>query len=109
VTTKHEEYFRQKPIETNSAIPVSEVRGSVTDPVVRDLAVSPVLGQKRMLSVAEFCHQYGIGKTMAYAEMSAGRLPSVKRGGRRLIPVDGAEAWTKPTPDDQFSTPGAVQ
>lgn len=48
---------------------------------------------KRMLSVKEFCHRYGIGRTMAYDEIDAGRLRSVKRGGRRLVPVDAAEAW----------------
>jgi excisionase family DNA binding protein len=64
-------------------------------------------GHKRMLSVAEFCHQYGIGKTMAYAEMSAGRLPFVKRGRRRLIPVDGAEAWAAPTPQSSSSSASA--
>ena len=60
-------------------------------------------GGKRMLSVAEFCHQYGIGKTMAYAEMAAGRLPSIKRGSRRLIPVDAANAWAAPTPQPSSS------
>ena len=69
---------------------------------------------KRMLSVAEFCHRYGIGKTLAYAEMAAGRLPFVKRGRRRLIPVDGAEAWAAPSqpsltsPDSRPSAQGAA-
>jgi hypothetical protein len=59
---------------------------------------------KRMLSVKEFCLRYGIGKTMAYAEMAGGRLSFVKRGSRRLIPVDGAEAWASPTPHTSAST-----
>jgi hypothetical protein len=68
-------------------------------------------GPKRMLSVAEFCHDYGIGKTMAYTEMKAARLPFVKRGRRRLIPVDGAEQWASPEPprtDGQPPASGAV-
>jgi excisionase family DNA binding protein len=64
----------------------------------RDVGTAPMVGQKRMLSVTEFCHLYGVGKTMAYAEMAAGHLPFVKKGKRRLIPVDGAEAWAKPAP-----------
>jgi hypothetical protein len=52
---------------------------------------------KRLLSVAEFCHRYGIGKTMAYAEMRAGRLRYCLHGKRRLIHVDDAESWAVST------------
>jgi excisionase family DNA binding protein len=47
---------------------------------------------KRALSVREFNHRYGFGKTTTYAMIAAGTLPSVLIGGRRLIPVDAAEA-----------------
>ena len=48
---------------------------------------------KRALSIGEFTAIYGVGRSTAYAEMSAGRLEYVKCGRRRLIPVDSAEAW----------------
>jgi hypothetical protein len=51
----------------------------------------------RMLSVREFCRRYGIGKTLAYAEMAGGRLRHCKCGTRRLIFVDDAEAWANST------------
>jgi hypothetical protein len=54
---------------------------------------APMTDDKRMLCVAEFCHRYAIGKTMAYAEMAAGRLRYCQHGKRRLIHVDDAEAW----------------
>ncbi len=50
-----------------------------------------------MLSVREFCRRYGIGKTLAYAEMAGGRLRHCKCGTRRLIFVDDAEAWANST------------
>jgi excisionase family DNA binding protein len=49
---------------------------------------------KRMISVAEFCRLYGIGKTISYAEMAAGHLRFCKVGRSRLIRVDDAEAWS---------------
>jgi hypothetical protein len=58
---------------------------------------APMTVPKRMLSVGEFCYLYGIGKTTAYGEMAAKRLPYRMCGRRRLIPVDGAETWAAPT------------
>jgi excisionase family DNA binding protein len=46
---------------------------------------------KRALSVREFNHRYGFGKTTTYAMIGAGKLRSVLVGGRRLIPVEAAE------------------
>jgi hypothetical protein len=53
--------------------------------------------EKRVLSIREFCERYGIGRTMAYAEMTAGRLCFCQAGRRRLIRVDDAEAWSMST------------
>ena len=69
-------------------------RASLADPGIRGV---PMTVPKRMLSVGEFCYLYGIGKTTAYGEMAAKRLPYRMCGRRRLIPVDGAEAWAAPT------------
>jgi hypothetical protein len=41
-------------------------RAALADPGIGGV---PLIGDsKRMLSVSEFCHRYGIGKTLAYAE-----------------------------------------
>lgn len=46
----------------------------------------------RAYTVNEFCRTYGVGRTLTYALIAAGKLPSVRVAGRRLIPADGAEA-----------------
>jgi excisionase family DNA binding protein len=45
------------------------------------------------ISIAEFCHRYGIGKTTTYQEVNSGRLKVVKIGRRTLIRVSDAQAW----------------
>jgi Helix-turn-helix domain len=70
-------------------------RPALADPGIGGV---PLIGDsRRMLSVAEFCNRYGIGKTMAYAEMRAGRLRYCQHGKRRLIHVEDAEGWAVST------------
>jgi hypothetical protein len=45
------------------------------------------------LSINDFCNAYGIGRTLAYAEIKAGALKPVKIGRRTLIPVTAAADW----------------
>jgi excisionase family DNA binding protein len=52
----------------------------------------------RAFCVEEFCRRYGVGRTTAYAEMKAGRLPRRKIGRRSLIAEDDAEAWLHALP-----------
>jgi hypothetical protein len=40
---------------------------------------------RRARTVKQFCADYGVGKTLTYAEMKAGRLRAVKVGFRTLI------------------------
>lgn len=53
---------------------------------------------KVALTVAEFCHAYGVGKSLAYEEIHSGRLGAKKAGRRTLIPVRDAEAWFQSLP-----------
>jgi len=53
----------------------------------------------RAFSIEEFCRIYSIGRTTAYAEMSAGRLKRRKVGKRSLITRDDAEAWLRALPE----------
>jgi predicted DNA-binding transcriptional regulator AlpA len=64
-----------------------------------------MIDDKRVLSIREFCHCYGIGRTTAYSEMTAGRLVSCQAGRRRLIRVDDAEAWSMSTRRPPSLTP----
>ena len=48
---------------------------------------------RRALSVNEFCREHDVSKTFVYKEFNAGRLYSVKKHGRRLIPVEAVEEW----------------
>lgn len=47
----------------------------------------------RLLSVAEAAAALGIGRSAAYAELSVGRLASVKVGRRRLVPAAAIERY----------------
>jgi hypothetical protein len=45
------------------------------------------------MSIAEFCHRYGPGRTKAYEELKSGRLRGRKIGKRTIITEDDAEDW----------------
>jgi excisionase family DNA binding protein len=47
---------------------------------------------KRALRLKEFCAAYGLSRSTAYKLMAAGKLKTVLVGGRRLVPVEAAEA-----------------
>jgi hypothetical protein len=49
--------------------------------------------KKRALTVDAFCFNCSVCRTLAYAEIAAGRLHSVKLGRKRLIPDESAEEW----------------
>lgn len=51
------------------------------------------MNEKKALSVDAFCEIFSIGRTMAYEEMNAGRLKSIKVGRKRLIRAEAAEEW----------------
>ena len=51
---------------------------------------------RRALSVREFCDAYGLSRSTAHELVRAGKLPDVKIFGKRLIPIDAAEALLRP-------------
>jgi hypothetical protein len=53
---------------------------------------------RRAFGIDEFCRRYGVGRTTAYAEMTAGRLRRRKVGKRSLVTEDDAEAWLASLP-----------
>lgn len=44
-------------------------------------------------SIPELAKAAGVGRTLIYAEIKAGRLKPVKVGSRTLVPVVEADAW----------------
>jgi excisionase family DNA binding protein len=47
---------------------------------------------RRAFRIQDFCKTYGLSRSTTYKLMAAGKLRTVLVGGRRLIPVDAAEA-----------------
>jgi hypothetical protein len=45
--------------------------------------------------VNDFCRDYGLSRTSFYKLVGAGKLITVKVAGRRLVPVEAAEALLK--------------
>lgn len=51
-----------------------------------------------LMTVAEFCSRYSIGKTSLYREAAAGRLKLRKFGAATRIARTDAEAWAASLP-----------
>jgi hypothetical protein len=96
-----------------TSIPPCGVEKTRLAPANREIGRVPMTDDRRMLSIADFCRRYSIGKTFAYAEMASGRLRFCQAGRRRLIRVDDAENWAasklQPLPSGAgpVSAPGA--
>lgn len=58
------------------------------------------------LPLYKFCELYGISRTIAYIEMSEGRLEARKRGGSTLIGRAEAKRWFEKLPKAQFRLAG---
>lgn len=57
---------------------------------------------QRAFTINEFCNNYRIGRTKAYAEIAAKRLNAVKIGHKTIIRSDDAEAWLASLPIAAF-------
>jgi len=96
-------------VKTNQAAPIRRCRVGKNQvaPADSEIGGPPMIDDRRALSVTNFCRCFGIGKTMAYAEMAAGRLPYCQPlSRRRLILVDDAEAWVLSTRHPPIGTGG---
>jgi len=47
---------------------------------------------RRAYRIKDFCTAYGLSRTTVYKLIADGTLKTVRIGGRRLVPVDAAEA-----------------
>lgn len=61
--------------------------------------VNEVNGGKAAYTVAEFCAAHGVGKSLVFEEIAAGKLRTKKAGRRTLIRVDDARAWLDALPE----------
>lgn len=50
-------------------------------------------------SIQEFCRWAGIGCSLTYKEIEAGRLRTKKVGRRTIIPIGDATSWIYDLPD----------
>ncbi len=50
------------------------------------------------LTISEFCKNFGIGRTFAYAEIKAARLAACKAGKKTLILRAEAQRWATSLP-----------
>ena len=53
---------------------------------------------QKAMSIAEFCERYGVGRTLAYSEISDGRLRARKCRRRTLIAEADAQYWLQQLP-----------
>ena len=58
-------------------------------------APATAMPARRARTVKQFCADYGVGKTLTYAEIKAGRLRAVKVGFKTLILHQDSEAWAR--------------
>lgn len=49
--------------------------------------------EKKLLTIAEFCHIYGVGQTFTYDLIKAGKIKALKAGRKTMIPVEAAQEW----------------
>lgn len=56
--------------------------------MVQQVAIEP-----GALSVRAFADWAGVSRSWAYERVADGTIRSIKRGGRRLIPMDAAREW----------------
>jgi len=53
----------------------------------------PAAVERLAYSVPEAIQAAGVGRTLLYRAIARGELQSVKKGGRRLVPVEALRRW----------------
>lgn len=75
---------------------IPQLRQEIRAEILADHAIRPTLSPKRLYSLRDLGHHYGVGRTQAEKDISSGRLHIVERkcrGGQigKFIPVEEAE------------------
>lgn len=61
----------------------------------------PTSSDRAAMSVKDFCHWAGIGRTTAYEQIAMGRLPVRKVGRRSIILLADARRWLDALPSHE--------
>jgi hypothetical protein len=69
--------------------------------VVAEVEKEVVAAPKAAYSIDQFCEAYGIGRSLCYEEISAGRLRVKKVGRRTIVAAADAQAWLDSLPSGQ--------
>lgn len=62
------------------------------------------MAQLGAMSINDFCKWAGIGRSLAYEEIKAGRLETRKVGRRTIVTWVAAEAWLNALPVNSGTT-----
>jgi hypothetical protein len=65
---------------------------------ITERAASAAILLQDAFPIEEFARRHGIGRTTAYAEISAGRLIARKVRGRTIVTAEDAKAWREQLP-----------
>lgn len=68
-----------------------------------EVSMTDSAGHKAAFTIKEFCQCYGVGRSLVYEEMKAGRLRARKAGGRTLVLAEDATAWAQSLPEARMS------
>ncbi|ESZ56499.1 hypothetical protein [Mesorhizobium sp. L103C131B0] len=84
--------------QTLSALSMAVHRQQRSEPMSDQTVPS---SQGGAMTIDQFCKWAAIGRTLAYREISAGRLRSVKVGKRRLVTFADAVCWLGALPSSR--------
>jgi hypothetical protein len=80
-----------KSSRVSDAIP--ELNLEQLEPIVERIVKRVVAAPRTLLSIREFARANGIGLTLAYEELNAGRLEAIKVGSKTMISPEAEAAW----------------
>ncbi|MEO3385106.1 DNA-binding protein [Mesorhizobium sp. CAU 1741] len=69
---------------------------------MNEVVEEEVVGGKVAYRINEFCAAFGVGKSLVFEEIAAGRLRTKKAGRRTLIPARDASAWLEALPEGRL-------
>ena len=88
----------------SDAIP--ELNLEQLEPIVERIVKRIVAPPRRLMTVRELAQANGIGLTLAYGELNAGRLEAIKVGSKTMISPEAEAAWKARLP--RYKPAGAV-
>jgi hypothetical protein len=80
-----------KSSRVSGAIP--ELNLEQIEPIVERIVKRVVAAPRTLLSIREFARANGIGLTLAYEELNAGRLEAIKLGRLTMVTPEAQAAW----------------